>query len=93
MTSSPAGIVAMADHPDFHQAVPTPEHFIPLLYLAGLADAAHSNTAVLTDGYTYGALSMTAYTLDAPQAREAAAHPVAARLPDPHVVPADDTNT
>jgi 4,5-DOPA dioxygenase extradiol len=92
MTSSPAGIVALADHPDFDLAVPTPEHFIPLLYLAGLADAAHANTEVLADGYTYGALSMTAYTLDAPLTQEAPTHPVAAPLPDPHVVPADDTN-
>jgi 4,5-DOPA dioxygenase extradiol len=92
MSTSPAEIVALQGHPDFHNAVPTPEHFIPLLYLAGLADAAGSSAEVLTDGYTYGALSMTSYTLDAPVPKEAPATFLAAPLPDPDVVPADDTN-
>jgi 4,5-DOPA dioxygenase extradiol len=93
MTSSPAGIVALQGHPDFHAAVPTSEHFIPLLYLAGLADAAGSVAEVLTDGYTYGALSMTAYTLGTNLAAEGDGHPAAAPLPDPGIVPPDDTNT
>lgn len=65
MTTSPGTVVDLRDHPDFHDAVPTPDHFIPLLYLAGLAEAAGSTADVLVDGYTYGSLSMTAYTLDA----------------------------
>jgi len=63
MTTTPGAIVDAARHDDFRLAVPTPDHFIPLLYLAGLADAAGSGTEVLVDGYAYGSLSMTSYTL------------------------------
>ena len=72
MTSAPATIVDVSRHRDFDLAVPTPDHFIPLLYLAGLADAAGADTEVLVDGYAFGSLSMTSYTLDAPPAVDAA---------------------
>jgi 4,5-DOPA dioxygenase extradiol len=65
MTSSPSDIVALRDHDAFELAVPTPDHFIPLLYLAGLAAAADRPAQVLVDGYAMGSLSMTSYTLDA----------------------------
>jgi 4,5-DOPA dioxygenase extradiol len=63
MTTSPATIVEAARHGDYALAVPTPDHFIPLLYLAGLADADGTEADVLIDGYAYGSLSMTSYTL------------------------------
>ena len=92
LTTSPAAILGLRNHADFPNAVPTPDHFLPLLYLAGLADAAGSTTDVLVDGYAYGSLSMTSFTLDAhlPR-RHSFGH--AAPLPSPDLVPTDDTNT
>jgi 4,5-DOPA dioxygenase extradiol len=63
MTSAPSEIVAVADHDDFAMAAPTPDHFIPLLYLAGLASAAGEAVDLLVHGYAMGSLSMTSYTL------------------------------
>ena len=39
MTTAPGDIAALGGHPDFANAVPTPDHFLPLLYVAGLAAA------------------------------------------------------
>ena len=71
MAEDPADTPAIDRHRDFQHAVPTPDHFIPLLYLAGLASASNRGTDVLIDGYAYGSLSMTAYTLDLPIQPEA----------------------
>jgi 4,5-DOPA dioxygenase extradiol len=94
MTTSPAGVLDLAGHPDHPMAVPTPDHFLPLLYLAGLADVDGTSCNVLVDGYTYGSLSMTAYTLGAasPPADGGVTAP-AAELPEPTVVPPEATNT
>jgi 4,5-DOPA dioxygenase extradiol len=87
--SAPAQIATMDAHPDYRHAVPTPDHFIPLLYLAGLASAGSDDVDVLVDGYAYGSLSMTAYTLGLPvPARNGSG---AASAP-PSQVPADDSN-
>jgi 4,5-DOPA dioxygenase extradiol len=63
MISNPADIVRLQQHADFALAAPTPEHFMPILYLAGLASAANVTAAPLIEGYAMGSLSMTAYLL------------------------------
>lgn len=93
LLSKPAEAVRLREHPDFGSAVPTPDHFIPLLYLAGLAcDAARGQDTVdvLVDGCTYGSMSMTAYTLGMTGVQPAGENTEAAS-PAPHV-PADASN-
>jgi 4,5-DOPA dioxygenase extradiol len=92
MLASPAEVVGLRHHPDFGQAVPTAEHFLPLLYLAGLAEAAGSAADVLVDGYAYGSLSMAAYTLDASRPERTTSPSAAAPIPSSDLVPPDDTN-
>jgi 4,5-DOPA dioxygenase extradiol len=100
MTSSPVDLLRVGGHPDFRAAVPTPDHFIPLLYIAGLAGAAGHQAQVLVDGYTYGSLSMAAYVVDGRvvdgRVPDAPAHrgtlASGGELPDPNLVPPDDTN-
>lgn len=91
MTERPSEIVGVRGHADFALAVPTPDHFIPLLYVAGLASAANRPAQVLIDGYAYGSLTMTCYGLDAACPSEQDARP-SASVPDPARVPPEDTN-
>jgi len=90
MLTEPTEAARLDGHRDFGRAVPTPDHFIPLLYLAGLSGAdGTGDVRVLIDGYAYGSLSMTAYTLGLACPDSTGAGP-AAPLPDG--VPAEQSN-
>jgi 4,5-DOPA dioxygenase extradiol len=91
LTENPSGVPALRNHGDYAHSAPTPEHFIPLLYIAGLAAAANRPLDLLVDGYAFGSLSMAGYTLDAKCPAETDTRP-SAGVPDPSVMPAEDTN-
>jgi 4,5-DOPA dioxygenase extradiol len=65
LTQRPGDAASLVSHPDYRMAAPTPEHFLPVLYLAGLAAAAGKPLVPLVEGHAYGSLSMIAYGLDA----------------------------
>jgi 4,5-DOPA dioxygenase extradiol len=90
MLDDPLNVARLDAHRDFRHAVPTPDHFLPLLYLAGLAGVGRDGAEVLVDGYTYGSLSMTAYTLGLPAAAVVSGAGPAAALPAD--LPADSVN-
>jgi len=88
MTSSPSELVGVSAHEDYDLAVPTPDHFLPAMYIAGLAAAAGETAHVLVDGYAMGSLSMVSYTLGC-DALEPDGVGGAPPLPD---VPPEETN-
>jgi 4,5-DOPA dioxygenase extradiol len=92
LTARPSDAPALSDHPDYAISAPTPEHFLPLLYIAGLATAANRPLEALVDGYAFGSLSMASYTLDAKCTADGADARPSAGLPDPAVVPPEDAN-
>jgi 4,5-DOPA dioxygenase extradiol len=92
LTERPADAAALQRHGDFAPAAPTAEHFIPLLYVAGVASAANRPARVLIDGFAFGSLSMTCYVVDAGCPADRADPRPSAGLPDPRVVPPEDTN-
>ncbi|HEV7466668.1 MAG TPA: 4,5-DOPA dioxygenase extradiol [Candidatus Dormibacteraeota bacterium] len=93
LTGAPGEVVGLQSHRDYSAAVPTPDHFVPALYLAGLAAAAGRPARIMVEGYAYGSLSMTSYTLDAAGPEDVVAGAQdAAPIPDPDLVPTDGTN-
>jgi 4,5-DOPA dioxygenase extradiol len=93
MTSDPGQLASVHRHPDFRASVPTPEHFLPLLYLAGLASAADEPVTTFAEGGTMGGITMTSFLLGGqPQAARQPGSSAQAPLPDPADVPPEQTN-
>jgi 4,5-DOPA dioxygenase extradiol len=61
LQADPAAILKVTEHPHYRLAVPTPDHFIPLIYIAGVAAASGEPMEPLVRGYSMGSLSMTCY--------------------------------
>jgi len=89
LSTDPRAILSLTQHADYAAAVPTPDHFIPLLYVAGLASA-REPAAALVQGCSLGSISMTCYAVgyDASSVRKGAEAAVL-----PAGIPADQTNT
>jgi 4,5-DOPA dioxygenase extradiol len=92
LTERPSEVLSLRDHGDYVRSAPSPDHFIPLLYIAGLAASARRPLDLLVSGYAYGSISMAAYTLDAICPTEHSDRRPSAGLPDPSVTPAEDAN-
>lgn len=65
LRGDPSEIRRLDGHPDFDKSVPTPDHYLPLLYLAGMAG--EQPLDLLVDGHAAGSISMASYTLDLDQ--------------------------
>ena len=64
LLNNPEDILKIAEHPDFARAVPTPDHFLPVIYTAAWTAALGRKAKPFDKGYTWGSLSMTSYTAE-----------------------------
>jgi 4,5-DOPA dioxygenase extradiol len=92
LADDPAAILRVAGHPDFAKAAPTPDHFVPLLYLAGLADAAGERPSLLIKNNMMGSVSMASYALGLDLTTASAGAQVGGAATIPAGVPADQSN-
>ena len=65
MSNEPDSLGTVRTSDDFDLAVPTPDHFLPLAYVAGLASDTNASVSTFAQGCTMGSLSMTSYRIDA----------------------------
>ena len=59
--SEPSQLADASHHPAWNLAVPTPEHFLPLAYIAGIASERNIPMSRFNFSRTLGSLSMTSY--------------------------------
>ena len=63
MTERPGDIAELTGHRHHRLAAPTPDHLLPVFYVAGIAAAAGTPTEVMSGGYAMGSLSMTCHVV------------------------------
>lgn len=61
MKTNPEMIATVTEHEVYSLAVPTPDHFLPLAYIAGIAATTDAKVSVFNDERTMGSLSMTSF--------------------------------
>lgn len=62
MLDDPDHVETLLEHPGFTRAVPTPDHFLPLAYIAGVtAGLGETTVDTFNERRTMGSLSMTGY--------------------------------
>ena len=59
LSDNPTRVVELLNHVHARKAVPTPEHFLPVVYVAAAAEAAGLRLSTLVDGGDFGSLTMT----------------------------------
>lgn len=57
----PEELASLQAQKAYKHAVPSPEHFLPIAYIAGIAAATNASVSVFNDERTMGSLSMTSY--------------------------------
>jgi 4,5-DOPA dioxygenase extradiol len=92
LLDDPTGVTDLDADRFFANAVPTPDHFLPLLYFAGLAGDTEQPVDLLVDGHAAGSISMASYTLGATLGTDGGASGTGSSAALPDVVPADQTN-
>ena len=63
--TNPGRVIEVLERPDAHLSVPTPEHFLPIAYIAGLAEASSTSLRTFVAGCEMGSLSMRSFVLAA----------------------------
>ena len=61
MLGDPDRLESLRGHAGYTRAVPTPDHFLPLAYIAGVSAATGGDVDVFNEQRTMGSLSMTGY--------------------------------
>ncbi|MBO1756655.1 4,5-DOPA dioxygenase extradiol [Allobranchiibius sp. CTAmp26] len=87
----PIDVTGLDADRDYRLAVPTPDHFLPLLYFAGLAADSGERVSSLVKGHAAGSISMASYTIgvDCPPDGAGDDQPAAAL---PTSIPTNETN-